>query len=47
MIKRETFSLLSMIQVYYEHFEVEQMKLDLWHEAVKSYELEELISKKG
>jgi hypothetical protein len=42
MIKRETYSLLSMIQVYYDQFEVNQMKVDLWHEALKSYELQEL-----
>lgn len=42
MIKRETFSLLSMIQTYYDQFEVDQMKVDVWHEALKNNELEEL-----
>jgi hypothetical protein len=42
MIKREIFSLLSMIQVYYDQFEVDQMKVDGWHEALRSYELEDL-----
>ena len=42
MIKRETFQLLSMIQGYYDQFEVDQVKLDLWHEALKVYELEDL-----
>ena len=42
MTKRETFSLLSMIQAYYDHFEVDQMKVDVWHEALKSYEMEDL-----
>jgi hypothetical protein len=42
MIKRETFSLLSMIRVYYDQFEVDQMKVDLWHEAMKSYKLEDM-----
>jgi hypothetical protein len=31
MTKRETFSLLSMIQAYYDQFEVDQMKVDVWH----------------
>ena len=31
-----------MIQGYYDQFEVDQMKVDLWHEALKSYELEDL-----
>lgn len=42
MTKRETFSLLSMIQAYYDQFEVDQMKVDVWHEALKSYALEEM-----
>lgn len=42
MIKRETYSLLAMIEEYYEQFQVDQSKLDLWHEALKENELEEL-----
>jgi hypothetical protein len=36
MIKRETYALMSMIQVYYDQFDVDQMKVDLWHEALKT-----------
>ena len=42
MIKRETFSLLSMIRVYYDQFEVDQMKVDCWHEALKTYQLDDV-----
>jgi hypothetical protein len=42
MIKRETFSLLSMISVYYEQFTFDQKKVDLWHEVLKVYSFEEL-----
>lgn len=42
MIKRETYSLLSMIEVYYDQFKVDQRKVDLWHEALQNYELEDL-----
>jgi replication initiation and membrane attachment protein DnaB len=42
MIKRETYSLLSLIRVYYDQFEVDQMKVDAWHEALKSFELEDI-----
>lgn len=42
MTKRETFSLMARIAVYYEQFELDQKKLDSWHKVLKSYNLEEL-----
>ncbi len=35
MTKREVFVLLGMISVYYDQFEVDQNKIDLWYEALK------------
>lgn len=42
MTKRETFSLMARIAVYYEQFELDQKKLDSWHEVLKGCNLEEL-----
>ena len=42
MTKRETFTLLALIAVYYEQFEVNQEKIDTWHKALKAYSFEEL-----
>ncbi|MFC5465566.1 replicative helicase loader/inhibitor [Lederbergia graminis] len=42
MTKRETFTLLALIAVYYEQFEVNQEKIDTWHKALKQYSYEEL-----
>ncbi|RST61222.1 hypothetical protein D5F11_004035 [Siminovitchia terrae] len=42
MTKRETFSLMARIAVYYEQFELDQKKLDSWHEVLKECNLEEL-----
>jgi hypothetical protein len=42
MTKRETYSLLSTIQKCYDQFDVDQEKVDVWHEALKNYELEDL-----
>lgn len=42
MTKRETFSLMARIAVYYEQFELDQKKLDSWHEVLKDCNLEEL-----
>src|SRR6476619_3240572 len=42
MIKRETYTIMSMIQVYYDQFDLDQTKVDLWHEALKIYQLEDL-----
>src|SRR5690606_2618454 len=42
MTKRETFTLLALIAVYYEQFEVNQEKIDTWHKALKPYSFAEL-----
>lgn len=42
MTKRETFTLLALIHVYYEKFEVTQEKIDVWHKALKDHTYEEL-----
>ncbi|KAF0820872.1 MULTISPECIES: replicative helicase loader/inhibitor [unclassified Cytobacillus] len=42
MTKRETYTLLALIAVYYEQFEVNQQKIDYWHELLHPYEIEEL-----
>lgn len=42
MTKRETYTLLALIAVYYEQFEVNQQKIDSWHEVLKSHGIEEL-----
>lgn len=42
MTKRETFSLLSTIRECYDQFDFDQKKVDAWHEALKTYELEDL-----
>ncbi|WP_284035641.1 replicative helicase loader/inhibitor [Neobacillus sp. 114] len=35
MIKRETFALMKMISVFYEQFNFDQEKVNLWHDALK------------
>ncbi|MBS4214949.1 hypothetical protein [Neobacillus rhizophilus] len=35
MNKRETFALLKMISVFYEQFNFDQEKVNLWHDALK------------
>ncbi|MBT2690132.1 hypothetical protein J7I93_18345 [Bacillus sp. ISL-47] len=42
MTKRETYTLLALIAVYYEQFEVNQRKIDSWHEVLQSHEVEDL-----
>lgn len=42
MIKRETFDLLIKIAVFYDQFEVNQEKVNLWHEVLKDYSLAEI-----
>jgi hypothetical protein len=42
MIKRETFELLKKIAVFYDSFVVNQEKVNLWHEVLKSYSFDEL-----
>ncbi|MDP4107130.1 MAG: replicative helicase loader/inhibitor [Bacillota bacterium] len=42
MTKRETYSLMSTIRSYYDQFEVDQEKVDVWYEALKNYEFEDL-----
>lgn len=42
MIKRETFECLKKIAVFYEQFVVDQEKLNLWHEVLKAYSVEEV-----
>ncbi|VEF46680.1 Uncharacterised protein [Bacillus freudenreichii] len=42
MTKRETFSLMARIAVYYDQFGLDQKKLDSWHEVLKGCNLEEL-----
>lgn len=38
MMKRETFELLKAINTFYDQFIVNQEKVNLWHEVLKSYE---------
>lgn len=42
MTKRETYTLLALIAVYYEQFEVNQRKIDSWHEVLQNHEIENL-----
>ena len=42
MTKRETFELLKKIKVFYDQFIVNQEKLNLWHEVLKDFPLEEI-----
>ncbi|MDM5227210.1 replicative helicase loader/inhibitor [Cytobacillus sp. NJ13] len=42
MTKRETYTLLALISVYYNQFEVNQQKIDYWHEVLKHHEIEDL-----
>ncbi|KAF0822784.1 MULTISPECIES: hypothetical protein [Cytobacillus] len=42
MTKRETYTLLALIAVYYEQFEVNQLKIDYWHEVLQHHEVEDL-----
>ncbi|MEK3822906.1 hypothetical protein MKY20_27955 [Cytobacillus sp. FSL W8-0315] len=42
MTKRETYTLLALIAVYYEQFEVNQQKIDYWHEVLRHHEVEDL-----
>lgn len=42
MTKRQTFSLMARIAVYYEQFELDQRRVDSWHEVLKNGNLKEL-----
>lgn len=42
MIKRETFTLMGLLAVYYEQFELNQEKVDSWHEVLKDYSAQQL-----
>jgi hypothetical protein len=43
MTKRETFEILKKIAVYYDQFVVDQEKLNLWHQVLKSFSFEEIL----
>lgn len=40
MTKQEVFELLKTINVYYERFEVNQIKIDAWYDAMKEYKFD-------
>jgi hypothetical protein len=40
--KRETYALLEQIYLYYEQFQINQQKIDGWHEALKDFSYERL-----
>jgi len=40
--KRETYTLLEQIYLYYEQFQINQQKIDSWHEALSEYSYERL-----
>ncbi|MEH7342516.1 replicative helicase loader/inhibitor [Bacillus sp. JJ1532] len=42
MTKREVFNLMSLISVYYEQFELNQEKVDSWHQVLKGYSADQL-----
>ena len=42
MTKREVFQLLSMIACYYEHFELDQERVNAWTKVLKPYDFEPL-----
>jgi Loader and inhibitor of phage G40P len=42
MTKRETFTLLALIAVYYEQFECTQQKIDSWFLVLKDYPLAQI-----
>jgi Loader and inhibitor of phage G40P len=40
MNKKEVYTLMVLIQVYYEKFHFDQQKLDAWHMVLKKYSYE-------
>jgi hypothetical protein len=40
--KRETYALLEQIYLYYEQFQINQQKIDSWHQALKDFSYEQL-----
>ncbi|NRD79796.1 hypothetical protein HPT25_20890 [Bacillus sp. BRMEA1] len=42
MIKRETFELLKQIAVFYDQFEVNQEKVNLWHQMLRDSNFEDV-----
>ncbi|MBS4223341.1 replicative helicase loader/inhibitor [Lederbergia citrea] len=42
MTKRETFTLIALIAVYYEQFDFDQKKVDSWHQILKEHHIDEL-----
>jgi hypothetical protein len=40
--KRETYALLEQIYLYYEQFQINQQKIDGWHEVLKDFSYEQL-----
>ena len=40
--KKEIFSLMQLIEVYFEQFKITQEKLDAWHVVLSNYSYEKL-----
>lgn len=40
--KRETYALLEQIYLYFDQFQINQQKIDSWHEALKDFSYEQL-----
>lgn len=40
--KRETYALLEQICLYYEQFQINQQKIDGWHEVLKDFSYDHL-----
>ncbi|PLR95736.1 replicative helicase loader/inhibitor [Bacillus sp. T33-2] len=45
MTKRETYLIMMTISVYYDQFEMDQQKVDAWHEVFKHYPFEPVKEK--
>ena len=42
MTKRETFHLMTLISMYYEQFELNQEKVNIWHQVLKEFSVDQL-----
>ncbi|MEH7523577.1 replicative helicase loader/inhibitor [Bacillus sp. JJ1503] len=42
MTKRETFHLMTLISMYYEQFELNQEKVNLWNQVLKGFSVDQL-----
>lgn len=44
MIKKETFAILTEIKSYWDRFEIDQDRIDKWHQLLQDYDFTEIMN---